>query len=624
MISIDIEKIKLYYFSYLYFPDENKEKNESNNLNISEFNNLLNNKEIETIELIQQSRDFNKKAKFIYEKNKFKIEFEITNKKLNECQNNFYQTRRELNDYKKDMTITSIPKMLISFNLSNIEFIFYKSNFAAIINNKEKPELYIYLKKFEFECEITRKKYDNEIKYLFPLFPEIDTNNIINNLKFHDVVFCFNLDVKDLFNIMFISSYETKFRIVKNIIIKNLNEDDEDYEKYELNIFSDKNNQDIIWYLLSLVSEHFISYYNLIFFLNKYQKELNDIINKDEFLFIIILKGILRTKYNLSKKNLKFHNPENLYEYIKAHLNEELNDITKKEYDLIKNIYTIDEVRKKYFIYNLIITPLTCEFKIPFLKNGIFLLDKFENEIKSYDLIYITYQKYKKFNYSDLRIDEDISNYYLYYIINSNQCLFNLNYTYIGATIDDMKYQKFWFINAKKCDIVQKKKIIFNSKEENDLFINDILFSEDIAAYLCEYKSIKGIKTENKNTEDINIKNKDNNKRGMISYTLKEKIKEKCKINNFMSCYGIIGNFFGNFSVIDIPKYNNKNRILIKKDENQKKIKKILLKDRILYILNISKFNQGILNNDNINLIDLLKEKNSQSIIKSKIGRAHV
>ena len=620
MIKIDIEKIKILFLSHLYFP-ENENNNEEKTPNINDY------KDIELIELIQQKNYFNKKAHFIIEKNEFKLEFEIVNKKLNDLQNKFDEVRKELKDEKRIIRITSTPKMFIHFKLSDIEFIFFKSNFSTIINNNEKPELYIYVKKFDFECEITRQPDKIEIKYLFPLFPDIDMDNIINNLKFHDTVFCFNLTLNDLFNFLFL--YENKIKNVHDIVIKNLssedNNEDEDEDNYDLYISLETKNHDIIWHLLCLVSERFITYYNLIVFLNKYRKEINDIIKKDEYLFIIILRNILRTKYSLSEKTIKFYNPESLFKYINASISKklnELNDEQKKEYDIFVNIYTKNEIRKKYFRYSLIITPLTCKFKIPFLKSGVFLIEKFENEFKSYDLINFSFQNYKKISNKNIRIDNDITNYFLYYIINTNQNFFGFNYSYLGYTFDNMKYQKFFFINTAKLDIYKNKKNIFNTngkeeeKDNNDLFINDILLNEDIAAYLCQYKSIKPIHS---NLTLENNNNIDSINRGIISSSLKEKIRKECHIHNFNACYAIIGNFLGNFSVINSARFNNKNRILIQKNKNKFKGEKKLLKDRILYILNTSKFNPGILNNDNIDLLNIINFSESKNIIKSII-----
>ena len=616
MMKIDIEKIKILFFGYLYFP---KEKNDNQEKAPYDYDNLLKNKEIEKLELIEQSNGFNKKANFYYGKNEFKIEMEIVNQKLNNFQRKFSNEIKELKENKNKLTIISDPKMNIYFNLSNIEFIFYKANFASIINNNETAELFIYLNKFDFEIEITRKFYDNkELKYYFPFFPDIDIENILNNLKFHDVVFSFNLEMKYLFDIILI--YENKFKLIKNLSIKKINaegeiednneEEEEDY--YDLYINFDIKNHDIYWHLLSLVSEHFISFFNLIVFLNKYQKELIDIIKKDEFLFIILLRDILKTKYTLSKIKIKFFNPDMFYDYIKKFLNNKLDNRQKKEYDKIKNIYTTNEIRSKYFRYNLYITPLTLEFKIPFLKTGIFFVDKFIKEFKSYDLIYFNFQLYKKISSTNIIIDIDMEKYFIYNIINKSLCLFNLNYKYLGTTFDDMKYQKVLFINEEKIKKFELKRKIFNIWDNKDIFfINDIFFNEDIAAYSCEYKSIKKFKKKDNKKNNININ------RGIISSSLKQKIKEGCNIHNFYSCYGIMGGFLGNFSVIDEYKYNNKNRIVINENKELSSDNKNIIRDRTLYIFNIFKYNPGILDNDTIILLNIM---NSENIVKSFVN----
>ena len=105
----------------------------------------------------------------------------------------------------------------------------------------------------------------------------------------------------DFFNFMFL--YENKIKIVNDIIIKNTNseennDDDDDEDNYDLNISLETKNHDIIWNLLCLVSERFISYYNLIFFLNKYKSKLNEIIKNDEYLFIILLRNLLKSSYS--------------------------------------------------------------------------------------------------------------------------------------------------------------------------------------------------------------------------------------------------------------------------------------------------------------------------------------
>ena len=143
MNEIEIDKIKIYFLSYLYFPKE-EEVNDNKNENVPkiilpyEYDYLIKSKEIEKIELIEKSQDFNKKAYLKYSKNEFQIEFEITNKKLNDFQTKFDEVRKELKDDKKKLKITSTPKMHIYFKFSDIEFIFYQSNFEKLTFNEKK------------------------------------------------------------------------------------------------------------------------------------------------------------------------------------------------------------------------------------------------------------------------------------------------------------------------------------------------------------------------------------------------------------------------------------------------------------------------------------------------------
>ena len=623
MKTMKIEKVKLYYLKYIIFPEGSKESFE--------------NKDIEKIYLVPEKTNFIKEATFSFNnENEFKISLNLTNQSINEVQNKLYEktegnikTKEEL----KKLKIIDNPELNITFNLLNINFLFYSSNFPSIINNNQKPELFIYLKKFNHECIITRKNHftQKEYKSILSLFPYINTEDIVNNLKFHDVVFSFKLELKDLFDIIF--KYENKFKIVKNILgIKNTTylyydeeieeknniindeENNDDDEDYYLNFLPlNTTNQDIIWLFLVLVSEHIITYYNLILSLNKYEKELNDIIDKNKFLFIIFLRRILRSKFRLSYVNEKIYlfNPKNFYNCIilNRFKNEnQLNEEEKKEYYMIKNIYSISDIRN-YYKYNLFITPISCEFKIPFLKTGIFLIDKFKGEFKSYDLIYVNFQRYSKNLNNKLRIDENIFKCYIYNILNKEHSLFNIRYSYIGGTADDIKIQKYWFIKCDNLSSFKLKNKIFNIKTENQyLYINELLFSEDIATYICRNKSIKKY-NKNNNYELSN--------NGIISYNLKEKIRKGCKIHNFSSCFGIIDGFFGNFALINRHILNCKNRIIIKENITPIQGDKNILKDRTLYILNISRYKNGIIDNDSINVFNCLKnyEKKIESII---------
>ena len=62
--------------------------------------------------------------------------------------------------------------MTIIFNISDVEFMFYQANFSNIINNEQEiyPKLFIYLKKFNFECIIERKKMIKKLNIFFLCF----------------------------------------------------------------------------------------------------------------------------------------------------------------------------------------------------------------------------------------------------------------------------------------------------------------------------------------------------------------------------------------------------------------------------------------------------------------------
>ena len=135
MKTMKIEKVKLYYLKYIIFPEGSKESFE--------------NKDIEKIYLVPEKTNFIKEATFSFNNEKeFKISLNLTNQSINEVQNKLYEktegnikTKEEL----KKLKIIDNPELNITFNLLNINFLFYSSNFPSIINNNQKPELFIYL-----------------------------------------------------------------------------------------------------------------------------------------------------------------------------------------------------------------------------------------------------------------------------------------------------------------------------------------------------------------------------------------------------------------------------------------------------------------------------------------------
>ena len=185
----------------------------------------------------------------------------------------------------------------------------------------------------------------------------------------------------DLISMLF--EYESKFKIINNIIFPDKNYDDDEDIIYDPNKTLNIDNHDALWLIYSLVSERFMTYYTLINLINYCKNEFEDLIKRDIFLFIAFLRQILNKRYELTNKIIKFYNYELFMNYLKKNLETNKSQIEKsKEYNYIRTIYD-NKILKTYYKYILVITPLTCYFKIPFLKKGIYLIDKYK-EIKSF------------------------------------------------------------------------------------------------------------------------------------------------------------------------------------------------------------------------------------------------
>jgi len=616
---------------------EENEKEENKKENEFFYDYLKENSTIESIELV--SLDINAESKssgLCIDKNKFEIYFKINCQKLNEFQSNFNEAKKELNRKMKNNITISEVSMTITFNISDVEFMFYQANFKNIINNEQEifPKLFIYLKKFNFECIIETGKKDKIKKYIFPLFPFLNISNEIENLKFHDVVIQMELSTNDLISILF--KYESKFKIVNNIISPDMVNDNENIV-YDPNKALNIDNHDALWLIYSLVSERFMTYYTLINLINYCQNEFEDLVKKDIILFVVFLRKILKARYTLTNKKIKFYNYELFMNYLKKYLEADKCQIEKsKEYKYIATIYE-NKILKTYYKYILIITPLTCYFKIPFLKKGIYLIDKYK-EINSYNLIYIDFKEYKKINIfhdntDSLEMYNFIYNLFIYNILKDGLYIGILNYEYIGATANDIKYKKCWLVNINKLDIINKKKDLFNIRSEKQhLYLNEVFFSIDHAAYHCDFRSIKKNKLTDSSSENNIINSSSSNSNnflnlsnlkslflinnGNISKTLELIIKKQCNIHSFNCFFGIFNGFIGNFSVKDKDKDNRKNRITIR---DNIKIPSNYRKDNIIYILNIFKYKDGWIDNETIKILDLLKF--GRNHIKNKQAR---
>ena len=221
-----------------------------------------------------------------------------------------------------------------------------------------------------------------------------------------------------------------------------------------------------------------------------------------------------------------------------------------------------------------------------------------------------------------------IYNLYIYNILKDSLSIGSLNYEYIGATTNDIKYKKCWLVNTNKIDIINKKKDLFNIRSEKQhLYLNEVFFSIDQAAYHCEHKKKKKGKFQDTSSENSiinnsssysnNFLNLSNSKilqslflinNGNISKTLEDIIKKQCNIHSFNCFFGIFNGFIGNFSIRDMKKDNEKNRITI---IDNIKMPSNYRKDNIIYILNIFKYKDGWIDNETIKILNLLKfEKN--------------
>ena len=637
-----IKKVDLLCLGAIYFPEKLDDKGIDNNLIMFgknykySYNFFKENLEIDFIELVPLKINSENGATLEINNDKFEIFFKINNQQINKFQDKFSPSKKVLNPNTKKKKKIMECEMTITFNISDIEFMFYQSDFKAVVNGDEWPELYIYLKKLCYECLIVRKNSDKKEEIIFPLFPFVSTENQIENLKFHDIVVQMKIENKDLFDL--IIKYEAKFKIVKDINLNNNNNNErnfgeENIEDYETNIPLNTNKLDVIWLLLCLVSEKFISFYTLIRLVNKNQKKLEGLIEEDVYRFIIFLHDILESRYKLDNRNIKFYNDDSFLECYN-NFPKELNEEQKKKYKEIQSYYEDNKIKEKYYNFEWIITPMACYFKIPFLKKGMYIIDRYI-ENKPNDFIFLCFKDYKRIkkianNKENNVIESLIYNYYIYDIISKSHSFGELDFEYLASTADNMKFKKCWFINSDKVGNFKNfKKIHEINRITEDFYVNELLLSHDEVAFLCPYKSIKKLKNNSLNVNssiDISmnlsitkyINSIEMKNSGIISKSLYNIIKEKCKIHSFNSCFAIINGFFGNFSICDNEYLNIKNRIVIREDINTQKYKKTE-RDNRLYILKIFRYSKGIIDNEYIKLLYYTKKNQENNFIEKCI-----
>ena len=165
-MKIGIKKVELFCLGPIYFPEEKEIIN--NNRKSSKIN--INNykysyeyfKECKTINSLKliplKISSIDKTCILRINNNLMEISFRMHNQKLNNFEQKFKYIKKAFNIETKSKTSIGDISMTINFFLSDIEFMFYHGDFSTIINNNEEAELYIYLKKFYYECVFKRKK----------------------------------------------------------------------------------------------------------------------------------------------------------------------------------------------------------------------------------------------------------------------------------------------------------------------------------------------------------------------------------------------------------------------------------------------------------------------------------
>lgn len=677
-----ISNIEFYSLGQVYYPVENQEKNE-----MSEIKTGTDDVIIDTIQIIPlKIAAISNSGNFTIKNKKFCLKFNCLGEenKIQNTLNSFKEEKKHLRYEFKRIKIVKCT-LMIYFKEDDINYIFHESEYKKIINTESNPTIYIYLKKFTYDCEIETKLYNNYVYYLLPFFPFKNVKNEKSNLKFLDLIISFKIPTENLIDLLI--EYNNKFIEVNKIttISEELNASYE-LDKDDFNFSLETDNLDCTWCLLSLVSENFITYYTLITFLIKYEQKINEIIKKDPFIFILSIKEILKEKNTLSKKHTKFLNSDIFYKYVHDFC--EITQLTKKqiiEYEKIKSIYTENINRKRYFMYEMIIDPISCYFKIPYKSNGKYiyiknLTDEFDedpqeniNPIKPYDLIYVNF-KFNNRRKGRIKINNDIFDCYILGIIESNFVFGESEYKFLGASGDDIKNQKCWFINKNKSiDNIINHLNIRTKGDYSKLF--SLLFSNVIAYLKLKYNTVKylnNIENSNKNSNNINYiedneindndsedndneeeenkeyeikddkekkeKSKNSNKKnnsiekfnnnndnkkikikyifdtgcGVISKGLKNDIYQKCKIHSYSSMCSIINGYYGNFSIYDSQKLNLKNRMIVRENMNIGIDGNEVEKDNILFILNKFCFTEGWAN------LEVIKTLYQLSINKSE------
>jgi len=252
-------------------------------------------------------------------------------------------------EYEKKEFLHAIHK---NTNPTKISFLINNSNILHILTTQKKDSsdsLHIYLItkifKFKFERSSNERTYSNDLFIFRNFLDEID------NLKYLTVVFSFEiLFEKDIFlNLM----------QRKNLLITKENKIIKFGQKKELlSSILDRtiNSTIIVLYLLSIISENIITYYEIIDLFKENSDEIQELLTKHQENFTKGLKYILKRN---TVSNKKYLSKEKFLSQLKEKINSSIgND---------ENILNSQDYAKEHRVetYRINFNPICCSFAKP-------------------------------------------------------------------------------------------------------------------------------------------------------------------------------------------------------------------------------------------------------------------
>jgi hypothetical protein len=254
-------------------------------------------------------------------------------------------------------------------NPTKISFFINNSNILHILSTQQKntsDSLHIYLItklfKFKFERSSNERTYSNDLFIFRNFLDEID------NLKFLNVVFSFEtLFEKDIF-----------FNLMqrKNLLITNENKIIKLAKKKELlsSILEiTLNSTIIVLYLLSIISDSIITYYEILDLLKENSNEIKELLDKNHDNFTKALKYIL-TRNTVSNK--KYLSKEKFLLLLK----EKINTLMGAN----ENILSSQDYAKEHRVetYRINFNPICCSFVKPNYEISNRVMRKFSSNLE--------------------------------------------------------------------------------------------------------------------------------------------------------------------------------------------------------------------------------------------------